>query len=130
MSLEGALIGLAAALQTISGLRVYKYIPDSIYELPCALLRPQVIIYNDTMGSGMRHSVRITLLLQRVDEQSAQDTLMDYIAPTGTKSVKSAVELDPTLGGYCDSVRVQRAENYGSPVDGYIGVDFAVEVID
>tara|TARA_R100000458_G_C8095122_1_gene124172 strand:+ start:99 stop:266 length:168 start_codon:yes stop_codon:yes gene_type:complete len=54
------------------------------------------------------------------------------LAPTGSSSIKQAVESDTSLGGACDSVRVVEADNYGvyniNNIN-YLGVEFEVEII-
>jgi hypothetical protein len=60
------------------------------------------------------------------------DRIYAYMAPTGTESVKAAVETDKTLGGVVDSARVTRHEepgfyDYGGTT--LLGVEFTIEVM-
>ena len=102
-SLSSIRSGLSTRLATISGLSVYSYVPDSI-EPPTAV----------------------------VDAELSQDSLDEFLAGSGSSSIKQAIEGDSTLGGVVSSARVVEASNYGvytiNSID-YLGVEFNVEII-
>jgi hypothetical protein len=54
-----------------------------------------------------------------------------FCAPTGAGSIKTAIEVDKTLGGACQSLRVTELSAYGSTSIGdtiYLTADFSVIV--
>jgi hypothetical protein len=88
--------------------------------------------YDRTFQRGLdEYNFVITVIVGRVGERSAQRLLDSYVSTTGTSSVKAAIELDRTLGGKCDSLRVTDMRNYGSLVIGeitYLAAEFNVVV--
>jgi hypothetical protein len=88
--------------------------------------------YDRTFQRGLdEYNFVITVIVGRVGERSAQRLLDSYVSTTGTSSVKLAIELDRTLGGKCDSLRVTDMRNYGSIVIGeitYLAAEFNVVV--
>ena len=132
-TLTGIRQGIGTALESITSLTVKDYVPDSI-EPPTAVVGVvENIVYDSTMARGSdTYTIPIFLYVSRVDAQDSQETLDAYLAPTGSSSIKQAVESDTSLGGACDSVRVVEADNYGvyniNNIN-YIGVEFEVEII-
>jgi len=120
-------------LANISTLSVYGYVPDSI-EPPTAVVGVmEGINYDASMQRGAdRYEIPIFLYISRVDAQDSQETLDGYLASSGATSVKAQVEIDKTLNGEAQSVRVVSAGNYGvysiNNIN-YLGVEFVVEVI-
>jgi hypothetical protein len=123
--------GLATRLATISGLRTTTEQPDTINP-PIAIVNVANVNYDRTFQRGLdEYNFVITVIVARVGERSAQKLLDSYISTTGTASVKLAIELDRTLGGKCDSLRVTDMRNYGSLVIGeitYLAAEFNVVV--
>lgn len=132
-TLTGIRQGIGTALESITSLTVKDYVPDSI-EPPTAVVGVvENIVYDSTMARGSdTYTIPIFLYVSRVDAQDSQETLDAYLAPTGSSSIKQAVESDTSLGGACDSVRVVEADNYGvyniNNIN-YLGVEFEVEII-
>ena len=132
-TLTGIRQGIGTALESITSLTVKDYVPDSI-EPPTAVVGVvENIVYDSTMARGSdTYTIPIFLYVSRVDAQDSQETLDAYLAPTGSSSIKQAVESDTSLGGVCDSVRVVEADNYGvyniNNIN-YLGVEFEVEII-
>ena len=132
-TLTGIRQGIGTALESITSLTVKDYVPDSI-EPPTAVVGVgENIVYDSTMARGSdTYTIPILLYVSRVDAQDSQETLDAYLAPTGSSSIKQAVESDTSLGGACDSVRVVEADNYGvyniNNIN-YLGVEFEVEII-
>lgn len=103
MTLATVRAGLAARLETISGLRVYTTPPDSVQELPAAVIafRGPVATYDHVLGApDTKYRFEVLLLVGSADEGQAQQDLEPYVNPTGASSVKAAV--DGTLGGNAD----------------------------
>jgi hypothetical protein len=123
--------GLATQLGTISGLRTTTETPDTISP-PIAIVNVANVNYDRTFQRGLdEYNFVITVIVGRVGERSAQRLLDSYVSTAGTSSVKLAIELDRTLGGKCDSLRVTDMRNYGSLVIGeitYLAAEFNVVV--
>ena len=110
MNLIAVRQGLATALDTISGLRVFDYVPDSA-PVPAAIVEPLEITYGAAMQDGL-HNLRgyVTVFDGRMSDRSSQDRVDTYVATTGTKSIKAAIEADPTLSGSCQTSQVIGAQ--------------------
>jgi hypothetical protein len=123
--------GLATALGTISGLRTTTETPDTISP-PIAIVNVANVSYDLAFQRGLdEYNFVITVIVGRVGERSAQRLLDSYVSTTGASSVKLAIELDKTLGGKCDTLRVTDMRNYGSLVIGeitYLAAEFNVVV--
>ena len=132
-SLSSIRTGLSTRLATISGLSVYSYVPDSI-EPPTAVVGVMSSVdYDSTMSRGSdMYEIPLYLYVSRVDAELSQDSLDEFLAGSGTSSIKQAIEGDTTLGGVVSSARVVEASNYGvytiNSID-YLGVEFSVEII-
>lgn len=126
--------GLKTNLETIAGLTAYEYVPDFI-DPPIALVAPlNTLNYDSTMARGAdTYEIPVIVYISRIDAQTAQDEVDNYLASTGATSVKAAIESDPTLGGAAMSVRVISASDYGeyevTQGTRFLGVTFNVEVI-
>jgi hypothetical protein len=123
--------GLATRLATISGLRTTTETPDTISP-PIAIINVSNVNYDRAFQRGLdEYNFVITVIVGRVGERSAQRLLDSYVSPVAPSSVKLAIELDRTLGGKCDSLRVTDMRNYGSLVIGeitYLAAEFNVVV--
>jgi hypothetical protein len=132
-SLSSIRSGLSTRLATISGLSVYAYVPDSI-EPPTAVVGVMSSVdYDSTMSRGSdSYEIPLYLYVSRVDAELSQDSLDEFLAGSGSSSIKQAIEGDSTLGGVVSSARVVEASNYGvytiNSID-YLGVEFSVEII-
>jgi hypothetical protein len=123
--------GLATQLGNVPGLRTTTETPDTISP-PIAIINVSNVNYDRTFMRGLdEYNFVVTVIVGRVGERSAQRLLDSYVSTTGTSSVKLAVELDRTLGGKCDTLRVTDMRNYGSLVIGevtYLAAEFNVVV--
>lgn len=109
--------GLKARLATISGLRAYATMPPKP-EAPAAAVLPRSWRYHDTFDDKMRWEFEVHIYVSPGQDLNRAQTAFDaYISPTGTNSVKAAIEADPTLGGIADYVMVIGGEAYASLVD-------------
>ena len=101
--------GLATALQTISGLRCFDYVPDSLSP-PAAIVEPLEIEYGTAMANGLNHCMGYVLIVVgRMSDRSSQDRIDAYVNTSGASSVVTAIEADTTLGGACSTLQVLRA---------------------
>lgn len=125
--------GLADNLGTIDKLRVQEEVLDTV-PIPCAIIGlPTAVEFDEVMARGADlYTFTVRVLVARASERAAQRALFDYTSGTGTKSIKTAIESDSTLGGAADTVQVTSAGNLGvygyGDVD-YLGAEFTVEVI-
>jgi hypothetical protein len=121
--------GLKANLATISGLRTADTVPDNPSP-PIAIVLPQSVSYDDTFQRGMNtYTFSVLVIVNRVSERTAQNSLDAYISGTGSSSIKRAVEVDKTLNGKAFDVRVSELRNYGDITIGeinYLSAEFVV----
>jgi len=119
--------GIAANLSTITGLRVSAFVPDNINP-PLAIITPQNIEYHKSFQNGLNtYNFIVSVFVGRVSERVAQNTLDAYCAPTGSSSIKSAIESDRTLQGRAFDLVVSDMRNYGSVTIGentYLTAEF------
>ena len=110
--------GLKTRLQTITGLRAYDVIPDKVTP-PCAIVGQLDFTFDIDNARGLdQASCDIYVIVQRLDARSGQNKL-DECLGSGSKSIKSAIEGDRTLGGAVNTLRVTGAEA-GSYTEGEI----------
>jgi hypothetical protein len=123
--------GLATALAAVPGLRTTTETPDTISP-PISIINVANVNYDRAGSRGLdEYNFVLTVIVGRVGERSAQRLLDSYVTPAGSSSVKLAIELDRTLGGKCDSLRVTDMRNYGSLVIGeitYLAAEFNVVI--
>jgi len=122
---------IKTALSSIPGLRAYDTVPDNI-ETPCVFIRPSSGLYDDTAYSGIwMPKFEVTVLASRIgDVGQSQDLLDAYIVPTGSMSVKEAIESGSYA--YASDVRVVGFRDYGGLIFGgvtYIGVKFDLDTL-
>lgn len=124
--------GLKTQLQTIAAIRTYyDTIPDSI-NTPAAIVGQVEVEFDASMVRGSdRGLVDVLLFASRMSERSGQDLLDGFLASTGSSSVKTAIEADPTLSGAVDTTRVIRATPIATTIAGveYLGYRYEIEVI-
>jgi hypothetical protein len=132
-SIQSVRVGLKNQLALITSLTAYDTIPDSIM-VPCAVVgMPSTIAYDFAFRSAViKASIPVRVYAAQVLENEAQNLLDGFVATEGASSVRSAIDLDPTLGGVAHSARVTQAQAYGvyemAGVQ-YLGVEFLVEVV-
>jgi hypothetical protein len=127
--------GLAAALETLdSFLVVHSTVPNRVVP-PAAIVVPARPVaeyhqsFDGTGGNLTLFRFDIVTAVQSMTEEWAQtdvDTLV-----SGSGSVISALEADPTLGGACLTLQVTQATDYGMVEfadSSFIGCRFSVEV--
>ena len=133
MTLKGIRDALQTGLETISGLRVHDTVPEGIMEVPCAWVTPVSGIYPRTFTSpSMDHQLEVTILVQRMgDAEERQDSLDDYIDPSGASSLLAALNA-VDLGAHGSSLLVKGYKDYGNYEFGeqnYLGFKVDVEVL-
>ena len=132
MTLQALRQGLATNLATISGLRTSAFVPDNPTP-PIAIVIPRGVTFDTTFHRGAdEYRFDIFVIAQRAAERSAQATLDSFCNPSGSSSVKAAVESDPTLSGAAFDTRVTEMTSYGPVAIGetqYLSATFSVSVI-
>lgn len=89
--------------------RVFDYIPDQI-PTPAAVVGNLTLNFDNAQSRGSDSAdVDVIIIVSRMNERGAQDKLDAYLASTGDASIKTAIELDRTLGGTLATLRVIRA---------------------
>lgn len=110
--------GLKTRLQTISGLRVYDIIPDKVTP-PSAIVGQLDFTFDIDNARGLDQATcDIYVIVQRLDARSGQNKLDEYLS-SGSKSIKTAIEGDRTLGGAVNTLRVTSAEA-GTYIEGEV----------
>ena len=130
MTPTGVRQGLTTALDTISGLRCFDYVPDSLAP-PAAVVEPLEITYHEAMQNGLTYyRAFVLIIVGRMADRSSQDRLDAYLTTTGATSVKAALEADRTLGGACSTLAVTAALPRQVVVSGVemIGYRFEVDI--
>lgn len=126
--------GLAARLNTISGVRASASWPDTL-NLPAAIVKPTSGQYHQAMGSPGYSQITFEIVFLAASTQlglkRGQEALDPYLDASGSQSLKAALEGDLTLGGFAQTLIVTGWSNYGSFAVGeieYIGAQLTVEV--
>jgi hypothetical protein len=123
--------GLATNLATISGLRTANLIPDQVNP-PIAIITPETITYDTSFARGLdEYAFTILVVVHRVAERSAQSSLDAFCNPTGSTSIKTAIESDRSLGGTAQTLRVTNLRTYQALSVGdvdYLAAEFSVVV--
>ena len=110
-NINGIRDALKSNLQTITNLRVYDLIPDVIVP-PCAVVGQLDFTFDIDNARGLdQASVDVYVIVQRISERTGQDKLDNFLAGSGTGSIKTAIESDRSLGGLVDTLRVISADS-------------------
>lgn len=130
MDLAGVMDELGAALEDISGLRVFPWWADRITP-PAAIVEfPEELTFDGTHGRGSdRMTVPLVVAVAKNDARTARNALAAYCNGSGAASVKAVLEAATYTA--CDSVRVQSCE-FGvvtvAAVE-YLAATFSIDVI-
>lgn len=115
MSLIAVRDELAKRLANLDGLRIYPVPPDTVPQLPAAIIQPgqPLAEYGRTLSGGdVTYAFAVLLLTKSGDDQQAWQDLAAYLAPTGSDSLKAAVEA-PAGNAPADWFHVRRATEGG-----------------
>lgn len=112
-----------------TGLRAHATVPDSVTP-PALVVVPTAGVLVDFDG-GELVTFAVFVLASRADARSGQVDLDAYLAATGTKSLRLALESDPTLDGTVGDARWAGWEGYGAQFTfagvEYVGVQVNIE---
>jgi hypothetical protein len=119
--------GLAAALDTIPGLRTSAYYPDTMTP-PIGIVDTYRVNFDLAAARGSDDfTFDILIVVRRQSERQAQADLDEFVP-----LVKAAIEADKSLGGAADSLHCQAMSGYsplGADENTYLAASFAVRVI-
>lgn len=105
---------IANFLNTIPGMHGYRVWPDNI-QTPAGLVRPfrwvNVEMGPDAMPNRW-YTVEVLVVLG--DNESAQDTLDEYLEEFGPNSIREALTYNPTLNGAVDQCVYHGWADYGA----------------
>jgi hypothetical protein len=122
--------GLKTNLQTITGLRVYDLIPE-IPTPPCAVVGQLDFTFDIDNARGLDQAeVDVYVIVQRFSERAGQDKLDTFLQGTGATSIKTALEVDRTLGGAVNTLRVTAAQSgtYESQGNSFISYRYSLTI--
>lgn len=95
MNLADVMDEIGDRLDTIDGLRVFRYPPDGVPPVPAAIVTyPDSYTYDETYGRGMDRisSLPVVLLVGKVSDRTARDRITKYVDGSGPESVKAVLE--------------------------------------
>lgn len=122
---------LRNALTLVPGLRVFEYLPDQLNP-PLAYVGIDTIDYHGAFrGGNPVHSYTVTVVVGRTSERSSQKALDEFLSYDGVRSIRRAIETDPTLDGWVQTLIVTRGGNLAPLAMGdvtYVSIDFTVTV--
>jgi hypothetical protein len=99
--------GLQARLATITGLRNFSYQPEQ-ENPPFAYPQINSINYHRAyQGGDVVMDWTVYVVVGRYLDRTAHAQLDDYLSFSGSKSIRAAIEADPTLGGVCSTLIVR-----------------------
>lgn len=116
----------------VSGVSGYDTVPESV-NTPAFMVVPRSSDFNRAMGRGFDgYTFDVIVLVSRVDDGLAQDTLDPFINGFGSSSIRAAVFASRDLGIGVDA-NVTGMSDYGATftvgsID-YVGARLAVEVL-
>lgn len=118
---------------SIRGLQAQPYVMANPTP-PSADVRRGPVEYDQAMQQGVTHwTMLVRVFVAGAADKGAQVNLDAYLSPDGDRSVKQAIESDPTLGGLVSDLQVTEAsgeqtytiDNRPDPI---LGSEWTVEV--
>lgn len=103
--------GIATATSVITGLQTFAALPDAIDPPTLGTTEVEWTFDNTFRGSGyglVEAAYVVGVFVSRGDSDKGRSLLVDYLAPSGSSSIKAAIETDLTLGGACKTLIVER----------------------
>jgi len=111
-------LGLKNRLATITGLRTFSYQPSQINP-PVAFPVINQVNYHRAMGGGLVvFDCVVYVITGRYTDDRAMADIDDYLAFSGAKSIRAALEGDETLGGVAQSLTVASSTDITSVSQG------------
>jgi hypothetical protein len=129
MNLADVMDEIGDKLDTITGLRIYRFPPDSVNPPAAIVTYPETYTYDETFGRGSdRMTLRVIVLVGRVSDRSSRNQLGDYVDGSGSESVKAVIESGTNTD--FDTARVTSVEFDMIQVSGvdHVGATFMVDI--
>ena len=114
-------------LKTIPNLRVPERVPDTI-DPDTAVVRYAGTTFDTTMSRGSDDQTYIVQVFTTRASDRGQDALYKYCDGSGDRSVKVAMEADPTLGGLVMDASVTEVREPGTAKPAEV-VFYSVEIV-
>lgn len=131
MRLDAVMDEAAAALQQISGLRVFAYPPETLVPPAGYVSYPQSVDFDEAYGRGedVITDLPLVLLAGKATSRAARDTVAAWAAGDGPKSVKQA--MDAWSWTSCDHLQVTSCEFDVEKIAGvpYLAVHFKATAV-
>jgi hypothetical protein len=122
---------LRNALTAIPGLRVFDYLPDQINP-PVGYVGIESVNYHGAFSGGNPvHNYTVTIVVGRTSDRASQRALDEFLAYDSPRSVRDAIETDPTLGGFVSTLIVTQGGNLQTINIAeviYVAIDFSVTI--
>jgi hypothetical protein len=96
-TLDEIMLGLKAALGDIDGLTAYSVEPGSP-KLPAAWPFVRTTDYRVTFDGSMIWNIAVSVAVSAAEVGRAQTNIYPYLDQAGPKSIRQAIESDPSLG--------------------------------
>ena len=122
--------GLATNLATVMNTQVTGYILNNPSP-PAVMIVPSDIQYDEAFNRGHHlWNFTVQILVSAATDIGGQVNLDGYLAPSGSGSVKAAIESDITLGGVAQNLHVTRCSGYRlyGEQSNILGAEWAVEI--
>lgn len=119
--------GIRTRLKTIQNLRVPDRVPDTI-DPDAAVVRYAGTDFDSSMSRGSDDHTYIVQIFTSKASDRGQDALYEYLDGSGSRSVKVAVEADPTLGGLVDFAVVTEVREPGAAEPGGVEM-YSAEIV-
>ena len=123
--------GIAANLATVSGLRTSSIIPEDP-KPPVAVVIFDRVEYDTSFARGLdMYLFKVVVVMGRVNTRGTEEALDAYLSGDGAASLKAAIQIDRTLAGEANDLRVTSGENVRELVVGditYVAADFLITV--
>lgn len=123
--------GIAANLATVTATQISSY-QLSNPTLPALAVFPAGVEYNQAFNRGVeKWTFTVQALVAYTSDVDGQQLLDAYLAPSGSTSVRAAIESDRTLGGVVHALEVTRASGYVLYADAQppvLGAEWTVDI--
>ena len=123
--------GLATNLATVTGAQISSY-QLANPTTPAFAIFPAATEYNQAMARGLdKWTFTVQAIVSAAVDQNGQQQLDEYLAPTGSTSVRAALETDRTLAGVVQNLVVTRVSGYVLYADAQppaLGCEWTVDV--
>lgn len=125
---------LKARLDTIAALasRNFSEEPDALPAAPFTIQGQWTVEFDDDMGGGRTYSSRLFVVVGERDAVNGFSELDSYLASSGTKSLKAAVEGSsvgaPVVGDYAQLYRFENVGFVSYRDRTFIGADALIRV--